>query len=38
MKIYISIPITGHDIAGQQAKAAIMAREIEARGHEASSL
>lgn len=34
MKIYISIPITGHDLATQRAKAAEIAEKIKALGHE----
>ena len=34
MKIYISIPISGHDLATQQAKAAKIAKKIKALGHE----
>lgn len=35
MKIYVSIPITGHDYGQQQAKADQWASSIEALGHEA---
>lgn len=35
MKIYISIPITGHNLATQRAKAAEIAEKIKALGHEA---
>lgn len=34
MKIYISIPMTGHDLATQKAKAAEIAEKIKALGHE----
>lgn len=34
MKIYISIPITGHDLATQQATAAQIADKIKSLGHE----
>ncbi|MDE6534561.1 MAG: DUF4406 domain-containing protein [Muribaculaceae bacterium] len=34
MKIYISIPMTGHDLATQRAKAAEIAEQIRALGHE----
>lgn len=34
MKIYISIPITGHDLATQRTKAAEVAEKIKALGHE----
>lgn len=34
MKIYISIPISGHDINEQKAKAYAIAGEIRALGHE----
>lgn len=34
MKIYISIPITGHDLATQRAKAEQVAAQIRALGHE----
>lgn len=34
MRIYISIPITGHDLAAQQTKAAEIAENIKALGHE----
>lgn len=34
MKIYISIPITGHDIKEQQSKAAEFAESIKRLGHE----
>lgn len=34
MKIYISIPISGHDLATQTAKASEMAEKIKALGHE----
>lgn len=34
MKIYISIPMTGHDLATQRAKAAEIANQIRALGHE----
>ena len=33
MKVYISIPITGHNLATQQAKAAEIAEQIRALGH-----
>lgn len=34
MKIYISIPISGHDLAAQKAKAIEVAEKIKALGHE----
>lgn len=34
MKIYISIPITNHDLVTQRAKAAEIAEKIKALGHE----
>lgn len=34
MKIYISIPISGYDLATQQAKAAEIVERIKALGHE----
>lgn len=34
MRIYISIPITGHDLATQQALASQIAEKIRALGHE----
>lgn len=34
MKIYISIPITGHDIVEQQRKANEVAEKLRAKGHE----
>lgn len=34
MKIYISIPMTGHDLATQKAKAVEIAEKIKALGHE----
>ena len=37
MKIYISIPITGHDYDEQARKAKAIAQVIEAQGHEAVS-
>ena len=34
MRIYISIPISGHDLATQRAKASEIAEKIRALGHE----